>query len=171
MKPNAALQIVFAFFLGLLAVAFVGIGVATFYPEPAYSDPDGWSALRAGWALTTSIILLVCATLLLTVSLLLPDSQAVISNGILLGGVFTMLYAVIMAFSGEVSVWRFLVVAGALAITLAVGYLRFVRARNLPAVTPTAPVTAASSREAEALEERVASLEARLAAMSRALHP
>ena len=42
MRTNTALQIIFAFFLGLVVVAFVGIGVNTFYPEPAYVDgrPD-----------------------------------------------------------------------------------------------------------------------------------
>ena len=36
MKANAGLQIIFAFFLGLVVVAFVGIGVNTFYPQPEY---------------------------------------------------------------------------------------------------------------------------------------
>ena len=33
MKTNTVLQIIFAFFLGLVVVAFVGIGVNTFYPN------------------------------------------------------------------------------------------------------------------------------------------
>lgn len=165
MKPNAALQIVFAFFLGLLVVAFVGIGVSTFYPEPAFSDSAAWPAQHDAWALTTSIILLVCATVLLAVSLLLPDAQAVISNGILLGGVFTMLYAAIMAFSGQVSVFRFLVVTVALAITVAVGYLKFVRGRTAP-VKGTGPDLGAM--EMGEIEARVTALEARLGAVGRA---
>ena len=42
MKANAGLQIIFAFFLGLVVVAFVGIGVNTFYPQP---EPGAMSEL------------------------------------------------------------------------------------------------------------------------------
>ncbi len=127
MRTNTALQIIFAFFLGLVVVAFVGIGVNTFYPEPAYVDgrPDQY----VGWQLTTGIVLLVCATIILAVSLFLPETQAVLSNGILLGGVFTMIYAVGITVSSNVSVLRFVVVAIALAVTIAIGYLKFVRGR------------------------------------------
>ena len=120
MKANAALQIIFAFFLGLLVVAFIGIGVNTFYPEPS----SGWGAAYDNWALITGVILLVCATVVLVVSLLLPAAQAALANGILLGGVFTMLYAVGITFWGDTGVLRFVVVAVALAITIAVGYFR-----------------------------------------------
>ena len=94
MKPNNALSIIFAFFLGLVVVAFVGIGVNTFYPEPQWVD--GMPSNYNQWRLTTGIILLVCATVLLAVSLFLPDVQAVLSNGLLLGGVFTMVYACLL---------------------------------------------------------------------------
>ncbi len=71
MKTNNVLQIIFAFFLGLVVVAFVGIGVNTFYPEPRWVDgqPDQY----VGWQLTTGIVLLVCATIILAVSLFLPE--------------------------------------------------------------------------------------------------
>ena len=42
---------------------------------------------RDAWALNQSIILLVCATAILAVSLWRPARMAVISNGLLLGGV------------------------------------------------------------------------------------
>lgn len=168
MKPNAALQLIFAFFLGLLVVAFVGIGVNTFYPRPQYSESANWTALDSAWTLGASIILLVCATALLAVSLLLPDGQAVISNGILLGGVFTMLYAVIVVFEGEASLLRFVVVAAALALSIAVGYLKFVRGRK----TPAQAQGIAGIAELEGLGDlgpRVAVLEAKLDAVTRAL--
>lgn len=168
MKPNAALQLIFAFFLGLLAVAFVGIGVNTFYPRPEYSESPGWLALDNAWTLGTSIILLVCATVLLAVSLLLPDAQAVISNGIMLGGVFTMLYAVIVVLEGETSVVRFAVVAAALALTIAVGYLKFARGRRTP--VPVQEVQGDAELEGLGdLGARVAALEAKLDAVTRAL--
>ncbi len=162
MRTNTALQIIFAFFLGLVVVAFVGIGVNTFYPEPAYVDgrPDQY----LGWQLTTGIVLLVCATIILAVSLFLPESQAVLSNGILLGGVFTMIYAVGITVSSNVSVLRFVVVAIALAVTIAIGYLKFVRGR-------AAKTVATGTQEAVTgeLGERLAAVERKLDALGRAL--
>lgn len=65
-------------------------------------------------ALVTGVLLLLFATAVLAVSLFLPEQQAVLSNGILLGGVFTMAYAVGMAFAADTSLLRFGVVTVAL---------------------------------------------------------
>ena len=46
------------------------------------------------WRMSTSVILIVIATMLMAVALALGDSVSVLSNGILLGGLFTMLYGV-----------------------------------------------------------------------------
>jgi len=163
MRTNTALQIIFAFFLGLVVVAFVGIGVNTFYPEPAYVDgrPDQY----LGWQLTTGIILLVCATIILAVSLFLPEHQGALSNGILLGGVFTMIYAVGMTVSSNASVLRFVVVAIALAVTIAIGYLKFVRGRAAKAVGQPATGEGVPAE----LAERLAAVERKLDALGRAL--
>lgn len=48
----------------------------------------------AQWQQSTSVILIVIATLLMALSLSLGASMTVLSNGILLGGLFTMLYGV-----------------------------------------------------------------------------
>ena len=34
-RQHYALQTIFSFFLGLIVLAFVGVGVNTFYPSPA----------------------------------------------------------------------------------------------------------------------------------------
>lgn len=163
MKTNDALQVIFAFFLGLVVVAFVGIGVNTFYPEPQWVDgmPAGYDT----WRLLTGIILLVCATAILVVSLLLPDEHGVLSNGLLLGGVFTMVYAVGMTVSAENNLWRFVMVAVALAITIVIGYLKFVRGRRGGAPIGE-PVSAAVEG---ALAERVTAVERKLDALRRVL--
>ncbi len=167
MRANAALQIIFAFFLGLVVVAFVGIGANTFYPSPDYpvdvTLQDSWAAMRDQWTLVTGIILLLCATALLAVSLFLPEHQAVLSNGILLGGVFTMIYAVGMAFSADTSLVRFGVVTAALAVTIAVGYLKFARGRR--AAGPSALDPGAVGE----LGRRLADVERKLDALGRAL--
>lgn len=163
MKGNGALPLIFAFFLGLVVTGFVGIGVATFYPEPDWSLHYDEGA-AAAWRLGTGIILLVCATLLLAVSLALPATQVVISNGVLLGGVFTMIYAVGVTVSSQQSIWRFVVVAVALAVTVGIGYLKFAR-------RPVPPVVAGEGSSAAVgdLAERVSRLEAHVSAVRRAL--
>ena len=131
MKANAGLQIIFAFFLGLVVVAFVGIGVNTFYPQPEYlmygGDDTGaaWEAAYDHWALVTGGLLLLFATAVWPSRCSCPSIRRC-SNGILLGGVFYGL-------RGGDGVrrrhrpLRFGVATVALAVTIA-GYLKFVRA-------------------------------------------
>lgn len=165
MKGNGALQIIFAFFLGLVVVAFVGIGVNTFYPEPTYTVYD--SATASSWRLITGIILLILATVILVISLALPAHQAVITNGLLLGGVFTMIYAVGMTVSTDQSIWRFVVVAIALVVTIAIGYLKFAKPWRSPAA---AAVAAEESGQVNPeMAARLSTLERRLEALRRAL--
>ncbi len=168
MRTNTALQVIFAFFLGLVVVAFVGIGVNTFYPEPAYSGDYYPDSLHSDWRLTTGIILLVAATLLLAISLFLPEAQGVLSNGILLGGVFTMVYAVGMTVTSDRSVVRFVVVAFALAVTIGIGYLKFVRGRRRRAAAAGATAVADDAAQGE-FAGRLATVERKLDALARAL--
>jgi len=166
MKGNGALQIIFGFFLGLVVVAFVGIGVNTFYPEPAYNGNYD-SSIASQWRLITGIILLVLATAILVISLALPAHQAVITNGLLLGGVFTMIYAVGITISTDQSIWRFVVVAVALVVTIGVGYLKFARPWRSPAA---AAVAAEETGQVNPeLAARLSTLERRLEALRRAL--
>ena len=82
------------------------------------------------WARNTSIILVLFATLVMVISLTLSDQLRVISNGLLLGGLFTMLYGVgWVIFSGN-STARFIVILFALVVALGLGYVKFVRQRK-----------------------------------------
>jgi hypothetical protein len=134
------------------------------------------------WRMSTSVILIVIATMLMAVALALGDSGAVLSNGILLGGLFTMLYGVGWGLTSGNSVTRFLVLVAALVVSLGLGYLKFVRGRRpeavevvpptQPAVAPTAGGGASgggTSAEVAVLSLRVAALERRLAAAAAGL--
>jgi hypothetical protein len=114
------------------------------------------------WGRQTSIILVALATLTMAISLVRAAPLPVLGNGLLLGGVFTMIYGVGWIIATDTSTARFLVITAALAITLGVGYVRFVR--------QAAPADAiAGSVDATGLEARVRRLEARLDEAGRAL--
>jgi len=170
-RQNPTLQTIFSFFLGLMVLALIGIGVNTFYPSPESRFEPGLRQTRQrqdatnrlaapgsytpgqraeldslsaevgrlqdreqaavkDWARVTSIILLLFSTLVLVVSLLLSEQIRVIANGLLLGGLFSMIYGVgWVIFSGS-SMARFWVILAALVIALSLGYLKFVRRRR-----------------------------------------
>ena len=160
---QSMLQIVFSFFLGLVVTAFIGIGVNTFYPEPDYSlgSESSWNTYR----LTTSIILLVCATLVMLLSIAVSNTGPVLANGALLGGVFTMIYAVGIGISAGQQWPRFAVMTVALLVTVAVGWWKFSRGRRAAAA---ASGTGGGALTGEA-EARLAAVENKLDALARAL--
>lgn len=120
------------------------------------------------WGRRTSIILIALATLAMAVSLLRAVQLPVISNGLLLGGVFTMVYGVGWIIATDSSTVRFFVMTAALAITLGLGYVRFVRQQSRPveSVDPGQSIGNVS-----ALELRVRALENKMTRAAGALGP
>jgi hypothetical protein len=133
---------------------------------------------REAWSQSTSIILVTIATALMAISLLLGESLTVLSNGILLGGLFTMLYGVGWGLASGNSLTRFLVLVVALLVSILLGYLKFVRGRDTApskASAASANGPAAGTEEAGAppevaaladLAARVADLEGRLSGVA-----
>src|SRR5690606_25418143 len=103
---------------------------------------DEMDAARRGWGRVTSIVLIAFATLAMAASLGAAGRVPVIDNGLLMGGVFTMVYGVGWVIATDSSVARFVVLTVALAITLALGYLRFVRTRPRVAAAAAGAVSA-----------------------------
>jgi hypothetical protein len=165
---QAVLQVVFSFFLGIVVVAFVGIALNTVYPEPASYETVGAAAWDQ-WRIVTGTWLLICATVVMVASMLIrTDAIPVIGNGILLGGVFTMIYAVSMSLSATNAWPRLAVVAGALVVTVAVAYWKFAVRRVSPpaAATRQVPLTATDPD----VVARIDRLEHRLDGIRQALH-
>jgi hypothetical protein len=99
---------------------------------------------REAWLRNTSIILVVVAAVAMGASLVLARRFRVVSNGLLLGGCLIMLYAVAWSFTKGDPNTRYAVLTVAVLVTVAVGYLRFVRVRTfdrarLASVEPTPP--------------------------------
>ena len=106
------------------------------------------------WARNTSIILIIFATFVMGVSLVRADQLPVISNGLLLGGVFTMLYGTGWTIASGDSLTRFFVMMAALLVTLGLGYVRFVRERAASPVADSSSGVDDLARRVEALERR-----------------
>jgi hypothetical protein len=115
----------------------------------------------------------------MAISLFLPEHMKVFSNGVLLGGLFSVIYGTGWSFAGGDSRARFYVVLAALVLSLGIGYLRFIRER-LDMAESAAEATAAAgavqgptaSVEPGALADlasRVTELERRAAAAAAAL--
>lgn len=164
------LQVIFSVFLGLVVVAFVGIAVNTIYPEPQSGtyetyDQVAWDA----WRLTTGVWLLICATLVMVAAMFIgSDRSPVIGNGILLGGVFTMIYAVGMALSSPNRWQRLVIVAVALVVTVGIGYWKFAARRANPP-TQLVDVPAGAAQPDPALSARIDAVEKTLDGLRKAL--
>jgi hypothetical protein len=210
-RTRGALQTIFSFFLGLMVLAFVAVGVNTFYPSPQETHSKEIQAIQAkmdtinvkqqgpsttlsaadqaqlaayqaemnitqakitaemeAWGLYTSIILIVYATIVMSVSLVRSEQLRVISNGLLLGGLFSMVYGAGWVIFSGTSTTRFVVILFAFGITIVLGYAKFVRGRSVPAVA-AAPAGAPATEELGDIETRLAAIEARMAATAEAL--
>lgn len=150
------LKFVYSFFLGLLLVVFVGMGVASFYESPKAPDyPKVLETVKAGpdeytaeqrkaddayqeaskdyaarsedYNRNVSMIVLGAAVILVVLGLTLHAKTDVIADGLLLGGVFTLLYSIGRSFAGQDPQYSFMVVTIGLIITVIVGYLKFIK--------------------------------------------
>jgi len=129
---------------------------------------DSATAARTVWGRSTSITLILFATLAMVLSLVGADRAPAIGNGLLLGGLFTMLYGVGWIIASDTSVSRFAVMTVALAITLGLGYARFVRRTVRPATAESVPAELSGVAE---IERRIGELERRLDDAASALGP
>src|SRR5687768_11545642 len=148
------LKVIYAFFVGILLAIFVGVGISTFYPEPkapetpaiytkASVDPTTAEFKEQEAAFTeaqkkyskdvsdynrnVSIISLVTAVAFLTVGLLMSARIHVLSDGLLLGGVFTLIYGLIRGFISEENTFRFIIVTVGLIVAMVLGYIKFIK--------------------------------------------
>lgn len=76
---------------------------------------------------TASLITLVIAVVILSISLIFEKQLGLIADGLLLGGIFTLLYGVGRGMATDNSKYRFMVAGIGLAISLVLGYLKFTR--------------------------------------------
>ena len=150
MSDNPIIKIVYMFFLGLLTAVFVGVGINTFYEgpiEPEYpkttvvnekndvvsqKQQDEYDmASRAYWdaqkiySRNVSIIVLLIAVILVSASLHYDRRSPIIANGVMLGGLFTLVYGIIRSFMSADSRYIFVAATVGLGLVVYLGYRRF----------------------------------------------
>src|SRR6266545_2774142 len=147
------LKFVYSFFLGLLLVIFVGMGVATFYESPKapeyprvlQTDPGKFTAEEKKidkeyqkkneqylehakhYNRNVAMIVLAAAVVLMVLGLTLHTKIDALADGLLLGGTFTLLYSIGRSFASEDPKYSFVVVTTGLIVTMIVGYLKFIK--------------------------------------------
>ena len=77
-----------------------------------------------------STIALAASILIVIASLTLFRTILLIADGLLLGGVLTLLYSVMRGFGAEDNMFRFVVVSIGLFISLFLGYVKFIKPAN-----------------------------------------
>lgn len=92
--------------------------------EQAYRD---FQTLNKLYSRNVSVITTIASVLLLVIALTMLKKLDLLSDGLLLGGLFTQLYSIIRGFESQDNKFRFLVVAVGLATSLIVGYLKFIK--------------------------------------------
>lgn len=90
----------------------------------------GYQIIEAEYNRNVSIVSLIAAVLILTISLTLLKQIIIMADGFLLGGVLTLGYSIMRGFGTDDYRFRFVVMSISLAITLALGYLKFIRGQE-----------------------------------------
>lgn len=73
-----------------------------------------------------SVVAIALAVIALALSLTILLRWEVIANGMLLGGIFTLAYSLILGVQAEDAKFRFLLVTVGVLVTFALGYIKFV---------------------------------------------
>ena len=150
------MRIVFTFFVGAILALFVGFGIHTFYPPPEPPDTalvqlkanptdaevaEASAAQKAydtayqSYSRHVSIVSMGGAVLFLALSLGLERKNKVMANGILLGGLFTLVYGVARGFVSRDTTTLFITLSVALALVMVLGFRRFRRPQDEAPVT------------------------------------
>lgn len=148
------IKYIYSVFLGLLIAIFIGVGISVFYQPPAepkypnelnYSQQkeptaeqqaaekayqikmDEWNKQMEPYHRNVSIIALIAAVILVAIGLAMGERLRILTDGIMLGGVFTLIYSLIQGFMSNNSKYSFIVVTVALITVIALGYFKLIK--------------------------------------------
>jgi hypothetical protein len=150
------LKATYIVFLALIIALFFGLGIEAFYPTPSAPEAPAQSqqfdtqgkpttapttqqleyekkmryyeehTLRS-YNRNVSIISLILAVFIMGISLIFALKFVIISDGMLLGGVFTLIYSIMRGLSAQNAQFSFVIVSIGLFITVFLGYWKFLR--------------------------------------------
>jgi hypothetical protein len=151
------LRLVYTIFLGLLLATFIGVGIAAFYktpkqPDPYYGPPvvspepnatetakmdkyyeddrmrwDEHNKKQRVYDRNVAAIAMGAAVLYLILGLILANRILLLSDGLLFGSIFTLIYSIARGFNSDNELVRFGIVSVGLAIAIVLGYIKFVK--------------------------------------------
>jgi hypothetical protein len=148
------IRLIYTFFVGLFLAVVIGTGIAVFYPSPKAPNEPIWLDRVEKTQLTevekteetryleaerdytqklsvynrnVSITSLGLAVATLAITFGFAGQLGVLADGLLLGGVFTLLYGMGRGFATDDNRYRFAVAAVGFIVTLILGYFKFTR--------------------------------------------
>ena len=77
-----------------------------------------------------SIIAVSASVIILTITLVFLGKILFLADGLILGGVLTLLYSIIRGFQSQDEMFRFIVVSIDLVIALFLGYVKFIKSKK-----------------------------------------
>lgn len=93
---------------------------------------EQWQEEQQTYNRNVGVVSLAGAVLLLVLSLVLEKRNKVLTNGVMLGGLLTLLYAVGRSFASSETTMTFVAVCVGLAVVLVLGHRRFFQERPAP---------------------------------------
>lgn len=147
------IRYIYTFFVGLFLAIFIGTGIAVFYAAPQEPEPPlGFGIEKSNltepekqqietynvqqrdfmrdeqiYNRNVSIIVLICSVIILIIALVFSDRLGIVADGLLLGGIFTLLYGIARGMASDSNQYRFVVAAVGLAVTIILGYVKFAK--------------------------------------------
>lgn len=155
MEHNTFFKLIYTCILGVVIALFLGVGVQAFYEAPKApdypittmeykvdrTDEDArlesqrqakfeqeskeYNERREVYERNVSVILIVLAVVTIATGVLLSSRIGFLSDGILLGGLFTLVHALIRGFGAGDTKYLFVAAAVSVAVILYLGYRRF----------------------------------------------
>jgi hypothetical protein len=156
------LKLIYTVFLGMIIAVFVGVGIETFYSSPKApeyplvleeannsggknltpaqqtaekrfnQESREYEKVLKPYSRNVSIIALIVSVVALAISLLFERKIQMIADGVMLGGLFTLVYSMIRAGESGDTKYIFSVVSVGLIVTLYLGYHRFIKGDARP---------------------------------------
>jgi D-alanyl-lipoteichoic acid acyltransferase DltB (MBOAT superfamily) len=147
------IQYLYTLFISLLLAVLVGTGISAFHPGPEMPDypaftpssngeltveqrekeeqyqeeQKGYQERLSAYNRDVSVVSLIAAIIILLASLIFLNKIKILSDGLLLGGIFTLIYSIIRGFGTDDNKYRFIVVAVGFVLAMILGYMKFVK--------------------------------------------